>query len=132
MNRYLLMLLCLGICGTFTLTAQTIIFPDLEKNPEDKSFTCDFGELVLDTRAERVVKFKNTGDVPLIIPYMKRSWSYAWGKLSKEILLPEEEAELTIIFEAKYTGPFTKYITIGTNDPKNETIRFRVKGVVVE
>lgn len=130
MIRYLLMLFCLGIYGM--LTAQTIVFPDLEKKPDDKLFTCDFGELVLDTRVERVIKFKNTGEVPLLIPYMKRSWSYAWGKLSKEILLPKEEAELTIIFEAKYVEPFTKYITMTTNDPQNETIRFRVKGVVVE
>ncbi|WP_299117509.1 DUF1573 domain-containing protein [uncultured Winogradskyella sp.] len=90
----------------------------------------DYGTVFQNENGEKIFKFKNTGDAPLIISKVKTSCGCTVPKYSKEAIAPGESGELTIQYDTKKLGNFTKTITVMSN-AKNGNKILKIKGNVV-
>ncbi|RZN82236.1 MAG: DUF1573 domain-containing protein [Winogradskyella sp.] len=90
----------------------------------------DYGTVFQNENGEKIFKFKNTGDAPLIISKVKTSCGCTVPKYSKEAIAPGESGELTIQYDTKKLGNFTKTITVMSNAKDGNKI-LKIKGNVV-
>ena len=90
----------------------------------------DYGTVFQNENGEKIFKFKNTGDAPLIISKVKTSCGCTVPKYSKEAIAPGESGELTIQYDTKRLGNFTKTITVMSN-AKNGNKILKIKGNIV-
>ncbi len=81
----------------------------------------DYGTIEQDSDPYRYFKFKNTGDAPLVIKHAKGSCGCTVPDYPKEPIMPGQESEIKVKYATNRPGPFTKTITLTTNegeDPK--------------
>lgn len=93
--------------------------------------TYDYGKIKQHDTAPRSFKFTNTGDKPLEIKAAQGSCGCTVPKYPKEPIMPGESATVDAVFNAAAVGPFTKYITLTTNAPGQESIRLTIQGEVL-
>lgn len=93
--------------------------------------TYDYGKIKQHDTAPRSFKFTNTGDKPLEIKAAQGSCGCTVPKYPKEPIMPGESATVDAVFNAAAIGPFTKYITLTTNAPGQESIRLTIQGEVL-
>lgn len=95
----------------------------------DKDFF-DFGTLKQGEVISHIFKFKNTGNIPLIIHDVIPSCGCTKTEPSEDIIKPNNEATLEVIFDSKgWYGSQYKSVTVVTNSltPKRTiTIRANV------
>lgn len=91
----------------------------------------NYGKIAKGSDGNRIFKFKNIGDAPLIIEDIKTSCDCAVPKRPEKPIMPGEEAEITVFYDTKETGGFSKTITIFSN-AKNEIKKIRIKGYVTK
>ncbi|MFT4761718.1 MAG: hypothetical protein ACI9XO_004444 [Paraglaciecola sp.] len=94
-----------------------------------QSTEIDYGTIEQHADPLRVFHFSNTGTEPLVIKHAKGSCGCTVPSYPKEPILPGEAAVIEVRYDTKRIGPFTKSITLTTNE-SSETHKLRIKGKV--
>ncbi len=94
-----------------------------------ESTEVDYGTIEQHSDPYRYFKFTNSGDEPLVIKHAKGSCGCTVPTYPKEPILPGETAEIKVRYATDRVGPFTKTITLTTNEA-SETKVLRIKGKV--
>ncbi len=92
----------------------------------------DFGTVVEGDKAEKVFKFKNVGNEPIVISNVKASCGCTTPDWPKNPILPGEENSVKAIYNSKgRPGRFFKTITI-TSNAEEGMKRLTIKGNVTK
>jgi hypothetical protein len=119
--KQLLALIAFVAVATFA-NAQAVMTFDLT--------TVDYGMIDKGADPLRKFPFKNTGNEPLIIKNAKGSCGCTVPTYPKEPVMPGETGVIEVRYDTQRVGPFTKTVTITTNeavDTKTLTIKGEVK-----
>ena len=90
----------------------------------------DYGEIAKGSDGVRVFKFKNTGEVPLIISRVYSSCGCTIPKQPEEPVKPGEMGEISVKYDTKRVGPIRKTITVYSN-AETPTVAIKIKGRVL-
>ncbi|RME41677.1 MAG: DUF1573 domain-containing protein [Deltaproteobacteria bacterium] len=90
----------------------------------------DYGTIEKGSDPLRVFKFKNTGTEPLVIKNARGSCGCTVPKWPKEPIMPGEEGVIEVRYDTNRIGPFTKTVTLTTNEAVERHV-LRIKGKVV-
>lgn len=91
----------------------------------------NFGEIPQNKPVSVDFKFTNTGDSPLVITEVKTSCGCTASNYPKTAIQPGETSKITVDYNAKKLGTFSKTISVFTNaDEQTKTLY--IKGTVVE
>ncbi|MEM6316930.1 MAG: DUF1573 domain-containing protein [Bacteroidota bacterium] len=136
MKKLFALALCLSLGLTFSF-AQTekVVGEKVEMTKstgpimEFETMEVDYGNIIQDSDPFRYFKFTNTGDAPLVIKHAKGSCGCTVPTYPREPILPGESAEVKVRYDTKRVGPFTKTVTLTTNEDVEKRI-LRIKGKV--
>ncbi|MBR5803283.1 MAG: DUF1573 domain-containing protein [Bacteroidaceae bacterium] len=80
-----------------------------------------------------VFKFKNTGDVPLVIHQAVASCGCTVPEFTKEPIKPGESGELKVTYNGagRFPGQFRKTVTVHSN-AENDLVRLYIRGEMTE
>ncbi|OIQ36399.1 MAG: hypothetical protein BM563_10910 [Bacteroidetes bacterium MedPE-SWsnd-G1] len=93
--------------------------------------TIDYGTIAKNSDGNRVFTFKNVGEAPIVISKVKVSCGCTVASKPTAPVLPGETAEITVGYDTKRTGGFSKTITVTSN--ANEVTKvLRIKGNVLK
>lgn len=118
-------LFCFGM-----LSAQTEVKPDEPK--AEITFTStehDYGTVEYDANGTCVFEFKNTGKVPLTLIDVKPSCGCTSPDWSREPIKPGEKGKITVKYNTKISGTFSKSVTVISN-ATNSPVMLHIKGEV--
>lgn len=113
----------LALAFSFTLAAQNAPKMTFEDT------TVDYGTIEQNGEPFRVFKFTNTGNAPLVITNAKGSCGCTVPTYPKEPIAPGATSEIKVRYDTSRVGPFTKRITINTNEGE-EPVVLTIKGTV--
>lgn len=104
-------------------------------NPNGADFTFkkeinDFGKIPQDVAVKTTFEFTNIGKEPLIISDVKPSCQCTAPEWPKEPIAPGKSAKITVGYNAKAVGQFSKTVTITSNARTNPKV-ITIKGEVV-
>ncbi len=108
-------------CLSLGLSAQSISFS------QDQ---IDYGTIKKGGNGKQVFKFTNTGDKPLIITNVKSSCDCSVPSWTRTPILPGKTGEITVQYNTKIIGKFSKSIEVFSNDTKASRKLLRIKGEV--
>jgi hypothetical protein len=91
----------------------------------------DYGTIAQGSDPLRKFKFKNTGTAPLIIKSAQGSCGCTVPNYKKEPIGAGETSEIEVRYDTNRTGPFTKTVSIQTNEGDQPRVLV-IKGTVVE
>ena len=91
--------------------------------------TIDYGSIDKGGDPIRKFKFTNTGNEPLIIKTAKGSCGCTVPTYPKEPIMPGESNVIEVRYDTQRVGPFTKTVTLTTNEAK-DTHTLTIKGEV--
>lgn len=91
----------------------------------------DYGTIAQGSDPLRKFKFKNTGTEPLVIKGARGSCGCTVPNYKKEPVMPGETAEIEVRYDTQRVGPFTKTVTIESNESDQPRV-LTIKGVVNE
>ena len=95
---------------------------------EFEATTVDYGEIEQNSDPYRVFKFTNVGTEPVVIKNARGSCGCTVPDAPKEPILPGETGEIKVRYDTKRVGPFTKTVTLTTNESKpNRTLIIKGK-----
>lgn len=97
---------------------------------ELESDTVDYGTIEKDSEPLRTLKFKNTGNEPLVIKSARGSCGCTVPKYSKEPIMPGESSVLEIRYATNRIGKINKRVTLNTNEAKGKHV-IKVVGEVL-
>ena len=131
-NRTLKALTLVLFVSLFSATFNTEDYPNAKKIAviDFDTEVIDYGTVIQNSDGERVFKFTNTGDAPLIISKVKTSCGCTVPTYSKEPILPGAQGQLDIKYDTKRLGAFTKTITV-TSNAKEGSKKLKIKGNIV-
>ncbi len=89
----------------------------------------DYGTIAKGSDPYRTFKFTNVGNEPVVIKNAKGSCGCTVPDAPKEPILPGESAEIKVRYDTNRVGPFTKTVTLTTNEAKSRRV-LTIKGVV--
>jgi len=89
----------------------------------------DFDVIPQNQPVHATFNITNTGNEPLIVNSVKPACSCSVGKWPKEPIAPGVSDEISVTFNAKNAGPFTKAFTVVSNAKEGKTI-IKIKGTV--
>ncbi len=113
------------ILGAFiTGKAQELKITNYENN------TVDYGTVTNGSDGQRIVKFQNVGNKPLIISNINTSCGCTVPKWPTEPIAPGKKGEITVTYNTANIGNFNKVITINSNDVKSPALTVKVQGKV--
>lgn len=107
--------------GTSTILAQSIAF---------NKTTIDFGNVAEGTKAQREFVIKNTGDKPLILNKVLAACGCTTPQWSPNPILPGKTAKITVGYDTRILGEFSKLIEVYSNDPDHGRVTLYIKGTV--
>ncbi len=91
----------------------------------------DFGKITSKDNARRVFKFTNTGNAPLILYKVKGSCGCVVLDYPKKPIMPNESAEIEIIYNVLKKGKISRTVTVTSN--ATEPIKvLKIKGRVIK
>lgn len=93
--------------------------------------TLDYGVIEKNSDGTRTIQFTNTGDAPLIITKVKSTCGCTVPSFSKTPVMPNEKGEITVKYDTKRIGKFSKNITI-TSNANTPQQTFKITGMVTE
>lgn len=93
--------------------------------------TVDYGTIQQSADPNRVFKFTNQGNEPLVITSAKGSCGCTVPTYPQEPILPGQTAEIKVRYDTKRIGKFTKTVTITTNEKANSTHTLIIQGEVM-
>ncbi len=91
----------------------------------------DYGTIAQGSDPLRKFKFKNTGTEPLVIKNARGSCGCTVPTYKKEPISAKESGEIEVRYDTQRVGPFTKTVTIETNEGEQPRV-LTIKGVVTE
>ena len=91
--------------------------------------TIDYGTIEKGGDPIRKFKFTNTGNEPLIIKTAKGSCGCTVPTYPKEPIMPGESNVIEVRYDTQRVGPFTKTVTLTTNET-SDTHTLTIKGDV--
>lgn len=91
--------------------------------------THDFGKIVQGKPVATEFKFKNTGDVPLVISNVRGSCGCTVTDYTKEAVAPGKEGMVKATFNSARAGVFSKTVTVTAN-VEGGTETLTIKGEV--
>jgi Protein of unknown function (DUF1573) len=91
----------------------------------------DYGTIAQGADPLRKFKFKNTGTEPLVINNARGSCGCTVPAYKKEPIMPGETGEIEVRYDTQRVGPFTKQVTVETNEGPNARMLV-IKGDVIE
>ncbi|MGM5631056.1 DUF1573 domain-containing protein [Apibacter raozihei] len=109
------------LLGIGFLSAQSISFEQEQ---------IDYGSVKKGANGTKVFKFTNTGDKPLIVSNVKSSCDCSVPSWTKTPILPGKSGEITVKYDTKINGKFSKSIEVYTNDTKYSRKLLKIKGEV--
>ena len=89
----------------------------------------DFGKIPQGQSVEKLFKFKNTGDAPLVITNARSSCGCTVPEWPREPIAPGDSGELLVKFNGSGKNQVTKIVTITANTAKG-TENIRIKAFV--
>ncbi len=89
----------------------------------------DYGTIEQGAEPTREFRFKNTGTEPLIIKNAKGSCGCTVPDAPKEPIMPGQSNKVIVRYDTNRVGPFTKTITLTTNEAVDQRI-LTIKGEV--
>lgn len=129
-NRKLSILGVLFFCVSLGLNAQST--NDLKVGSMTfETDVIDYGQIVENDNGERIFKFTNTGDAPLIISKVKTSCGCTVPTYPETAILPGQAGEIKVSYDTKRVGPFTKSITVFNNGDE-PTKSLKIKGEILK
>ena len=90
----------------------------------------DYGIIENGENGNRIFKFKNTGNSPLIFTRIFSSCGCTIPKKPEKPVFPGESGEIEVNYDTKRTGIFQKAITVRSN-AKTANVILRIKGEVL-
>jgi len=133
LKRIQLKVLLLGIIGVSYAMARTD--PDEKKDTkasiEWEKTTYDFGKIVKNSPATAEFEFKNKSMVPLVINSVRPTCGCTVADYPKEPVQPGKSAIITVKYNTRSIGHFSKSIIVSTNASEGET-RLIIKGEVID
>ena len=114
---------------TTTPAAIEEVAPQSGAIMELESTEVDYGTIEQHADPLRVFNFVNTGTEPLIIKHAKGSCGCTVPSYPKEPILPGEKGVIEVRYDTKRIGPFTKTVTLTTNEGTDKKV-LRIKGKV--
>jgi hypothetical protein len=96
-----------------------------------ESTTINYGAIQNGSDGERVFSFKNTGNENLIITYVRSSCGCTIPKKPEGPVAPGETSKIVVRYDTKRIGPFSKIITVSTNQNNNPDIALKIEGTVI-
>ena len=90
----------------------------------------DYGIIENGEDGNRIFKFKNTGNGPLVFTRIFSSCGCTIPKKPEEPVLPGQSGEIEVSYDTKRTGIFQKAITVRSN-AKTANVILRIKGEVL-
>ncbi|HMR44407.1 MAG TPA: DUF1573 domain-containing protein [Saprospiraceae bacterium] len=90
----------------------------------------DYGTIEQGSDPLRIFKFTNKGTEPLIIKNAKGSCGCTVPSYPKEPIMPGEAGAIEVRYDTNRVGPFTKRVTITTNENGENTRVLTIKGNV--
>ncbi len=112
----------------------TLFFLPLSINSQEFKFeeeTIDYGKIKKGSEGERIFKFTNIGNQPLIIEKIQSSCGCTIPEKPEKPIMPNEKGEIKVSYNTHRVGGFSKSITIFSN-AKNKRKTVYIKGVVKE
>lgn len=91
--------------------------------------TIDYGTIEQGSDPYRMFSFVNEGTEPLIISNARGSCGCTVPTYPKEPIMPGETAEVKVRYDTNRVGPFTKRVTLTTNEGENTRV-LTIKGLV--
>ena len=120
-------ILIITVLLSSTLFAGKLIHATIEWNETSH----DFGKIPQNKEVTYEFIYKNPGMIPLLINKTESSCGCTVPKYTKEPVPPGGEGKVTVVFDAKSSGHFSKTITVHTNTQEKET-KLYVKGEVIK
>ncbi len=123
------LMLLVSVLFSFTLSAQ----PKEKGEGPDISFqktTINYGKIKKDADPLRKFHFRNAGDKALIITGAQGSCGCTVPDYPKEAIAPGASGTVDVRYDTKRVGPFTKTVTVTTNDGKQTVLT--ITGEVTE
>tara|TARA_B100000780_G_scaffold50933_1_gene31543 strand:+ start:3437 stop:3847 length:411 start_codon:yes stop_codon:yes gene_type:complete len=90
----------------------------------------DYGIIENGEDGNRIFKFENTGNSPLVFTRIFSSCGCTIPKKPEKPILPGETGEIQVSYDTKRTGIFQKAITVISN-AKTANVILRIKGEVL-
>lgn len=91
----------------------------------------DYGTIAQGADPLRKFKFKNTGTEPLVIKNARGSCGCTVPAYKKEPVMPGETSEIEVRYDTQRVGPFSKTVTIETNEGEQPRV-LTIHGTVNE
>jgi len=113
--------------------AATVTAPATPQKPMGLTFSEDthtFGDITQDKPVSHDFAFKNTSKETILITGVKPSCGCTATNYTKTPIKPGESGSVTATFNAHAAGPFTKTLTVTTNDTE-ATKTLYIKGKVI-
>ncbi len=122
--------------GFFSLSINAQTKEEIKKDFKGPLFefeneVIDYGEIAENSDGNRIFKFKNIGQGPLIIKNIRSSCGCTVPTKPEEPIMPGETGEIKVKYATNRVGPFAKTITITSNAFETQKI-IRIKGRVLE
>lgn len=102
------------------------------KNAPEIVFTSevhDFGTIPYEGDGTYVFEFKNTGKEPLVLSDVHSTCGCTTPEWPKEPIKRGEKGKITVKYNTKIIGPFTKPVYV-TSNGKTPSIKLTIKGTV--
>lgn len=114
------------ILFTFCVTAQS------EASIHLSTETLDYGVIKKGADGERTLTVSNRGNGPLVLSNCAGSCGCTVPTCPREPIMPNRSATISIKYDTNRPGPFSKMITIFSNDPQKTSAVVRITGEVKE
>lgn len=139
LSFFKIVLFTTGFCFSVAANAQSlsqqkeVLVADANTNLGVLKFfkeTIDYGTIKQNTEGTKVFKFTNTGKKPIVLTKVKPSCGCTASSYSKEPILPNETSEITVKYDTKRLGHFSKSIKVYSNSV--EPIKtLKIKGNII-
>ena len=129
-------LVILMLCGGFTTmvkaqeTVKTEVKANKKKEPITfKTLTIERNNIPYGADETFTFSFKNTGKDPIIISNVQTSCGCTTAKKPEAPVAPKKSADISVKYDTKRVGQFTKTITVTSN--VSDPIVLTIKGTVL-
>lgn len=120
--KKLIFAISFAFIGMLAMNAQEIKF---EKE------LIDYGEIKQGADGNRVFKFKNTGNKPLLIQDVTTTCGCTIPEYPKTAIAPGATGEIKVHYDTKRLNSFSKTITVMSNAVETGRVILRIKGKVL-
>lgn len=129
-------LVILMLCGGFTsvVKAQEVAKTEVKEKKKKaaitfKTLTIERNNIAYGADETFTFTFKNTGKEPVIISNVQTSCGCTTAKKPEAPVAPKKSADISVKYDTKRVGQFTKTITVTSN--VSEPIVLTIKGTVL-